>query len=343
MSLVMRKPFTRWGYRKKVVNPKKVVKLPLSMLHVSERCGRGCNYCAIDAKSTDAQMPWPLFMGILKSKQVIFFRNPGLFLGDGEVIIYRDAKEGKNLLDILEMLLCRMKLHVQFTTAGLVPVNIQEGRDVLMGLRDLGHYLSRLTVNLSFNFLHGLSHSEYMQCMGETLSAMLDSRFAPTVSMNMMQDPSTRPGSTEYEHLVCSAAELHEKYGVGGGDVLTVGPFGRALRYYRFEADSRPEEERAADICLCPVYKSRDAPLFGVRANGDILPACLAMGERGATIGNVLTNDASQIHSLLEEFLLEHILRTANRPDTLQMCEHHMRWNKHFSSERSENPIIVLP
>ncbi|MFA6530377.1 MAG: hypothetical protein WCT31_01500 [Candidatus Micrarchaeia archaeon] len=305
--------------------------LPVQELYVSERCFRNCSYCSNVSVPTGPMMPFSLVTTAFASDGLIPYSN--IVLGDGEPLIYQDKQLGKNLLDILNFLLCDLNLQVSFTTAGLLPVNQKIGTPVLEGLDQLGNdALSRLRLFISFNESHGMDPREYFGCMEETFRLVAGVR---SVKAQIRAMPPDFEG--EQGRLSLVLKQYQQRFGVP--HVISNGCM--ELHIGRPAMSTKPSIFPAFyDATDCDATKHSDRPVFGLRADGKVCVSCLRSGSRGYDLGNVYDNSPIQIFQAHQQFIKEQSSRLIWSPMNLNPCEWHRRWNKSFGLPPSAKPIM---
>jgi len=301
--------------------------LNIGSLNISERCLKGCDYCASDSKPTGQQMPWDLIVDILESGQTAFMER--ISLTDAEPLIYEDKEAGKNLSDVIHTLIHDAGVPVHFTTAGLMPQN-QMGREALESLAALGPYISDLKIDVSFNILDKkIPLDVYIGCIQETFEVIASLAPVRHSTLILCRDINDR--------ITVELFRALSSYGIITGfydNPRCVGPIGRAIDNYDFD-------EKTLSIISHHCSRSRTPyTSLRVRPNGDVAVHCRGFGFRGTTMGNVYRNDAEQINSLYTQFVVEHEARLKRLDRNLLPCESHRRWNKKFKSPRSKNPVV---
>lgn len=311
--------------------------LPIRELYISERCFRGCSYCANVSLPTGAMMPFELITTAFATSSLVPYKP--IFLGDGEVLIYEDKDSGKSLLDVLKFLLCDLKLQVEFTTAGLLPVNRKLGTPVLRALGELGEdALSRLKIFVSFNESHGMGPKEYFACMEETFGLIRNVRSVKAqlrAAPHRIQEEQERLGiilesyraKFGVPHIISNSVLMTDAGRLSPSQVIPTKP----IWLDRFFP---------ANHFSCRIMHSKDRPVFGLRPDGRLDAWCGAFGSRGCDLGNIHGHDALQIFRAYRAFIGEFGKRLNSTPTTLDNCEWHRRWNKSFALPPSKSPIL---
>ncbi len=331
MPLVTKESIER-EYNLKYINRLEGAVLPIGELVISERCKWNCPYCGIDAKPDGELMSWELFKQVVKSDQITFeLPNGGkrVFLGDAEVLTWRDEQVKVGLLDIFDVLARVNGLEIQFTTAGLVPPNRKIGLTVLENLNRGGLLLSRLSVVVSFTLMHKIPIEKYLECMQETFYLLTNLGVKTEVRIihngsNLMQTQEAFNKVPGHEFVTSQNPQ-------------GVIPCGRALMNFTFTP--QVIETKQCSLLVEDIVQLR--PIFAVKPNGGVTIDCGNFGaSRGSTLGNVYSNDALGIHLEYGKFLAEFKERSKERPIGVYTCEHHRTWGKRFTPPVSERPIV---
>jgi len=314
--------------------------LSFGSLNLAERCLARCSYCAIGAMPTDSMMTWNMAKAIAENPKI----TPGFRrfdLRDGEVTIWKDGSAGKDLADVVDLLMDNGAVRVAFQTAGFtsrqaVP-NIAFKK--MKGKKDLD-------VIVSFNFLGPMTDESYLVRMRHTFRtfAECDINLVNIVIMAEGDDAMDRTkesllailrpiyGQRQGEQYIQDAEKRH-----------AVGPdHSQVVVYDKNERDisplceylihaKLPENPLSGCISVSGSYM-RYTGRLGVRPNGDVIPDCRCPGRRSTKMGNVFENDATQILQAYNEFISIHRARLVKTNACSSSCKLHQK-----------NPIIISP
>ncbi len=320
-------------------------RLPISNLHITEKCLAGCNYCGIDAKSNGRHMPWELFKTILESDSIAFLARQCVHLGDGEVLIYQDEQHGKTLYDTVKVLVLDYGLKVSFTTAGLIDPNQEIGLLALDRLAKIGQTLKqKVSVSLSFNILHPHTNpvQKYIKDMVATVKLL--KQFSSEISIIIM---SPICGRDEFRTILTTFLDnINDPSSNSSNinyDLRIVSPYhGRAAINYPNQKEIYNAGCGNKNVALCEVFDSKNASSYSIKPNGDVSIGCKGFGMRGTSFGNVIENDASQIHENYRRFLAEFGEKFGTSGRKIAICEAHRTWNKRYVSPKSDHPVVRM-
>ncbi len=277
--------------------------LPVSGMMLSSRCRAGCTYCAIERKPDGPMMPWELFTAILTNRKIKLQEdgNEGIFIGDGEPLLYTDKTENKILLDALEKLVCEKKLNVIFTTRGLIPQNREIGLAVLQNLDVLGRSRKKLHIGVSFDLLSRIPKDEYLSCMPETFR-LLHKQGIEFGVIALFDPNAENKNGREKATKTALKSVLPKKSGINI-EYRPLGAFGNTQKHHQI---NNPGGDWLTNGCK-HFGDFATEPVFSINAVGDVELYCLGFGEKGTVFGNVTRNTVQHIYAAHAKGVLEHI------------------------------------
>lgn len=296
----------------------------LSGLNIIELCRRMCRYCSASMLTEGGLMDFELIRKLLDSDQVLISAERGMFLGEGEPILW--TNEGYVLGDVTALLVDYGYNLIELTTAGLVECNLDPGK---RNLESLAANAAHLDLNLSFNLMGPEDEAAYIDSIKRTLELL--NRIGISPRLLAMSEPEDEPTC---ERTSGAVDLLRRNFSLVEIESRGPSPLGR----YR-GGNLEPSTCDVLDIIDrgeigVPI---RDINIVAVRPRGIVMiGGCKKPGIRGAVLGSVYEHDARGIAAAYKRFLGHHRGSCGRFA-----CKAHGNYGRNFgSAQRSSRPIV---